>query len=240
MTREGKPNCCIYTDTAAVDYTIHLTGDFCQFHNLQVQNGDTGGSATGDNLSAVGIAGYGNYFKSVMMRGINSAAQIADAECSSLEFGDGSGESLFDDCIIGQNGYGGTRTSTSQGHLNWKNTDTAPSSEGGTFNRCKFLSRAATAGVPMVIQTKQNSIDKVWLFDNCVFSNYWVNWADQCNYVFHHLIGGGPATVQVLLKDCIARGYDAWVVAGEASGNWIHTNQPASNGAGGLTVEANA
>ena len=237
MTREGKPNTCLYSDTAGVDYVIHLTGDFCQFYNIQIQNGDTGGSADGDNLSAVGVAGYGNYFNHVLFRGINSAAQIADFACSSLEIMQGAGELLFDDCIVGQNGYGGTRTGVAkQGVMLWSATG-APVVEGMEFRGCKFLQRInSAADTPIVYQATQNAIDKLVLFNNCTFSSYWVNWGGTADQVFSQP-PGGPATSYVVLKDCVARGFDDWVGTGVAAGNWIHTNQPASSHDGGLTVE---
>jgi len=241
MTREGKPNCCVYTDTAAVDYTIHLTGDFCQFHNIQIQNGDTGGSADGDNLSAVGVAGYGNYFSHVLFRGINSAAQIADADCSSLEIMQGAGELMFEDCIIGQNGYGGTRTGVAgQGHLLWSATG-APAVEGMIYRRCTFLQRISNVACPMVAMVTSSGIDKLVLFDECTFSSYWVNWADKANTVFE--ARAGVSTSYVVLKDCVAAGWDYWEYAGAGAspgGAWVQTNQPASNYAGGIPVRCDS
>jgi len=117
LGRRGRPNVQLHTDTEAVDYTVHLTGDFCQFHNITISNGASGGSADDENLAAVGVAGYGNYFKTVAFRGINSAAQMAAAACSSLEIMAGSGELLFENCNIGSNGWGTARTNTTQGHL---------------------------------------------------------------------------------------------------------------------------
>lgn len=236
LGRSGRPNCMIHTDTAGVDYTIHHTGDFCQFHNIGVSNGNTGGSATAANLSAMKLDGYGNYFKRTSFRGMMSAAQAGEEHCSSLEIGQ-SGECEFDECQIGWNSFGITRTITTQGQLLFSWDGVPPSASNMVFRNTVLHSRAETVGVPMVYFGNAVGTDRFLLFDNCHFENFWINWAGICDSVFEHA-QTAQQTTNLDLRNCTARGYGYWIPAGRnfgaAGGSWIEANMPITGVGGGL------
>jgi len=233
----ARANCMIYTDTNGVDYTIHLSGDCCQFHNIQLVNGTSGGSAGATNYGALGIAGYGNYFKHVLARGISTAAQIATGACCSVEIMEGSGELLFEDSIIGQNNYGGARTVEMQGHLKVSCAGDPPSPSNVIFDRTLFLSRSETATTHMVMWYNILGSDRLWLFRECVFDNMSANHGVAINGVFGHVAPGVQSTNLRLVR-CSASGYARWVHTGEntdgVAGSWIMADMPITGAGGGL------
>jgi len=230
-----RPNCMIYCDIAGVDYTVHLTGNGCQFINIVIQNGTRdSGSATAGNLSAMKMAGNNNYFKNVGFKALQIAAQTGEVLCSSLEMAPYGGQTLFEDCVIGQNEFVVSRDQVTQGQMLIK-TATPNSPTNIEFKRCRFLSRAETAGVPMVY-SETYSADRMWLYDDCHFDNYWVNWAGICTEVFKH-VAGGIQTANVTLRNCTARGYERWTATNitNTGGALIEANMPATAQGGGLT-----
>ena len=235
--RYGRPNTMIFCDTAAVDYTIHLTGDFCQFHSCMIGNGHSTGSATADNLSALGLAGYGNYFKRMGFQGVGSATQAAAATCSSVEIMAGAGELTFEDCLIGGNTYVTTRSSTTSGQLLL--TSTLAGVANGIFKNVLFLSRSAVAATSMVHRSTQAAYDRTWVFDRCHFDNFNPNWAANLTNVFSAR-DQSPQTSNITLKDCTAFGYTYWMNSNTGAGAdlQIRTNSPAAAALGGICLDA--
>lgn len=235
--RYGRPNVLLFCDTAAVDYTVHLTGDFCQFHNFMVGNGHSTGSATADNLSALGIAGYGNYFSRMGFQGVGSATQAAAAACSSVEIMAGAGELTFENCLIGGNTYVTTRSSTTSGQLLL--TSTVAGVANGIFKDCLFLSRSAVAATAMVHRKSQAAYDRAWVFDRCHFDNFNPNWAADLTNVFDGE-DQSPQTSNITLKDCTAFGYTYWMNTNTGAGadKQIRTNSPAVAALGGICLDA--
>jgi len=235
--RYGRPNCMIMQDTAAVDYTVHLTGDFCQFHGFMLGNGHSTGSATADNLSALGLAGYGNYFNRMGFQGVGSATQAADADCSSVEIMAGAGELMFEDCLIGDNTYVTTRSSTTSGQLLL--TSTVAGVANGIFKNVLFLSRSAVAATAMVHRKTQAAYDRTWIFDRCHFDNFNPSWAANLTNVFD-AEDHSPQTSNITLKDCTAFGYSYWMNTNTGGGAdlQIRGNGPAVAALGGICLDA--
>lgn len=253
LGRMNRPNTMIYTNTEGVDYTVHMTGDFCQFHNVMIGNG-TGTSAeagagtnlTAANLSAMLLGGYGNYFKRVAFRGLGSALQGASALCSSLEIGDKGSESEFDECIIGVNAYGVTRTAHNQGQLLLSaNPATPPSPSNNFFKKCLFLSRSETADVVMVQFQNALASDRILQFEKCHFDNFSADFAVAMTQVFGK-VTQAHQTTNVNLIDCTHRGYTYWSDPADTTnvdgvaGSMFQSNMPAPGTNGGKMLEASS
>ena len=231
LQRAAHANCMLYTDTAGVDFTIHLTGDFCQFHNIMLGNGKSGGSANATNYAPLKVAGYGNYFKRVGCQGLGTTAQSGAYLCSALEISDGAAELMFEDCMIGGNTYLVARTITGWGESGQgvlRLSTTGAGAANVEFKDTTFISRSGTAACVMVHTTNQNATDRMWNFKRCHFDNFCDNWTTMCTDVF----GSGSVshqTTNVNLIDCTARGYSYWAYSNaQATVKWIYANGPAS------------
>jgi len=223
------PGVTIYNASLNQAETIDITGDRCQFQNVFIGNG----GADADNLTAVNVDGWGCYFKNVKFMGIISDLQVATAGCSSLSIDTLGHFPLFEDCIIGQNNWN-VRTETASGHLNFRATSD-PDPQNGTFRRCKFLSRSDTAAVAMVyIQNAQDGMDRTWLFEDCVFTNFSSGLTTTMTQVFEDNLSGAH---QIVLKDCVAQGYARWQTADQGA-NWFGTNQANAGTGGGIVLNA--
>jgi len=235
--RYGRPNCMVFTDTATVDYTIHLTGDFCQFSGFMIGNGHSAGAATAENLSAIGVAGYGNSFHTMGFQGVGSATQAASNNCSSVEIMAGAGELNFENCLIGGNTYLTTRSGTASGHLRFTSTEAGLAN--GLFRNCLFLSRSAVDAVPMVFLYSQAGLDRAWQFDRCHFDNYTPSWTGLPLENVFGLTTQSPQTVNVTLKDCTANGYQYWSNTNVGAGGalYLKGNMPAVAVLGGVCVD---
>lgn len=219
MGRNLRPNVMLYANTAAMGYNLNLTGNNCQFRNIAIQSGtSTTDTADATSYGPMKVNGYGNYFSKVQLRGINTAKQLAAVACSSLEISDNGDFPLFEDCIIGQNTFGGTRTTASQGHIKFTGTAT-PSPQNGTFKRCLMLNRT-DSDCPMVVNSAYGGMDRLWLFEDCYFENWSTNWAATAPYVFENSVMIQASEVR--LVNCTASGYDQWETTVHG-GKWVMT-----------------
>ncbi len=214
----------IYTSTTQVVETIDITADRCIFQNLLIGNG--GNHAT--NVGAVNVDGWGNYFKNIKFIGIIADNQVTAVGAGSLLIDRLGHFPIFEDCVIGQNGWN-NRTQANQGHLRFVGT-TAPAPQNGMFRRCKFLSRSDTATVAMVAIPANTSLDRLWTFDRCVFSNFGLNNANNLNQAFYD---ASSDAWNIVLMDCAATGIDEWQDA-DRGANWIGSTMPIPGLGGGL------
>lgn len=230
---QGGPN--IYTSTALVAHTIDITGNRCHFQNLKLANA----GANAANLGAALVEGYGNVFRNVNFMGIMDAAQIASANPYSLGIAPGGYFPLFEDCIIGQCTWG-PRTQAASGHLKFKVTGAGVyPADGGIFRRCRFLSWAETVTIPMVYVPIQGAIaplDRMWLFDDCIFYNFYQSSATKMNQVFDD---NCTTTHHIILKKSSAIGYDEWQDA-DYAGKYIQADMPIVGLGGGLMTPPTA
>jgi len=215
------------TDCANI---VNITGERNSFQNVIFENYGNNAAC----LAAVLLNGYGNSFYKCAIQGIMTAGQIAEAACCSLDIAAGGHYPYLEDCIIGQCQWG-TRTSTTQGHLRFSGAGSSGPSN-GEFRNCKLLSHAETVGVPMVVTVAKYAWDRYWTFDNCIFYNFWTNWADKCNRVFYlHVM---PGTSSMILQNCTAVGYDEWQTSDH--GEVFATAMPIVGVGGGLARQPTA
>ena len=205
----SEKNVVIYTDTAAVDYTIHLTGDHCIFKNIGINNA----GANEGNFSPLYVNGYGNYFENVGLIGNMTAQQLADDDCASLHIGTNAHNCKWINCDIGEDCWG-ARSAAYSGQVSFIGSNP----NGGLFQDCYFRSSSVTATVAMITVYKgaagTTHIGRGWVWKNCVFHNWGGSNAGSpttLNQVFElDATSGHGTTYPILLHNCSAIGFDEW------------------------------
>jgi hypothetical protein len=199
----SEPNSVIYTSTANVANTIDLTGEYCQFRNLIIEN--SGNNA--NNVAAVRINKYGAYFKKVAFHGTMVANQCANVNCCSLAIGAAGMYPHLEDCIIGQDVWG-ERATANSGVLRFNGTGGRPN--GGVFKDCQILSVGTTAACAMVAIPASTSSGRGWLFANCAFQHFDSGAANETLAQAFFAEASGIQKHSVLLHQCSAFGIDEW------------------------------
>lgn len=216
----------IYTTTATVVNTVHITGTRCLFQNLKINNAGAAAAC----LNAVFLCGAGAVFKNVAICGAQAATQCDTALATSLCIGRGGYFPKFEDCVIGTNTQT-TRTGATNSHLHFTSLGGGLyCPDNGTFKRCKFLSISVDATTPMVYMLT-HSIDRIWLFEDCTFYNFYVATGALLNQVFND--ADTYYTHQVVLKRCTAIGYTEWQTA-DIGFKSIQTDMSVTGLGGGL------
>ena len=201
----SEKNVVIYTDTATVDYTIHLTGHHSIFKNVGLSNA----GANAGNYGPLYVNGYGNYFENVGLIGNLTSQQLADDDCASLHIGTDAHNCKWINCDIGEDCWG-NRSGAYSGQVSFIGSNP----NGGLFRKCFFRSASQTVTCAMLTTYKATAgtthIGRAWLFDDCVFTNFdsQSTVGTNCNEVFH--IKAAGASWPVLLRNCAAYGYDRW------------------------------
>jgi hypothetical protein len=227
----GQGGCNIYTTTASdINDLWDISAKRSTFANLKLTNA---GNDTG-NLGAVKLYGEGDVFKRVSFMGIMAANQLTEAHAYSLCIDRGGYFPLFEDCIIGQNTWG--PRSGACGHLWFTNAKSGYPVDNGTFRRCKFTQYCETTTSPLVL-IDLNSIDRIWLFDDTTFYNYYSAASTQLDQVFDD--NDTYYTHTIVLKDCVAHGFHEWSDHDIGFVN-IAGAMPDSNAGGGLTTALSA
>jgi hypothetical protein len=146
--------------TAFADF-VNVTASGCAFMNFSTFDGFT----TGTTAQRCWIdEGSRNYYGNVQFGGMGDAASAADAGSRSLVIGlAGSGENLFEHCVIGLD-------TVSRGAAN-----ASIEFKGGTprniFRKC-VLPFYASASSPLgIIASGAASMDRFQLFEDCTFLN---------------------------------------------------------------------
>lgn len=199
----SEPNAVIYTATANVANTIDVTGAFCQFQNLIVENY----ANEANNFAAVHVNKYGAYFKKVAFHGDMETNQCANATCCSLAIGAAGMYPHFEDCIIGQDVWG-ARNAANKGVVNFIGTGGRPN--GGVFRRCQILSVGTLATCAMVRIPAQTSSGRGWLFDDCTFQHFDSAAANETLAQAFFAAAAGTQKHSFLLHHCSAFGIDEW------------------------------
>lgn len=219
-------NTVLYTSTAAVDFTIDLTGDHCQFVNIGINN--AGNDAT--NYAAMRVNGYGNLFNNVTFIGNMGASQLSAVACASLYIHTYAHNCRWYNCAIGEDCWG-NRSGANSGQLRFSSTSQP---NGGIFKDCYFRSASLTATVAMVAIPANGAVGRGWKFENCTFHNTNTTAsATNCNEVFYINDNTGTSPI-TLLKDCSAIGYDCWQ---DNDYDRIRSNMSQWYSGGGLTSE---
>jgi hypothetical protein len=217
--------CNIYTTTAAVASTLDISAKRSFFKNLKITNA----GAANSNLQAVLLYGEGCVFDNVLMNGSCAATQCDTALAGSLKIDRGGYFPRFYNCVIGSN-TGETRTGATNAHLQFSAAKAGYPVDNGVFKNCKFLSISVSATCPMV-HAATNTTDRIWLFDECTFYNFYVATNGKLNQVIND--ADTYYTHQFVLKRCTAVGYTEWQTADIGFGS-VQSDMPITGTAGGL------
>lgn len=217
----SEKNTVIYTDTAAVDYTIDLTGDHCIFKNIGINN--VGDSAT--NYAAMRLNGYGNLFENVTFIGAVASDQLSAAACGSLAISSDGHNSYFINCTIGEDCWG-ARTGTRSGQLIFSGSQP----NGLRFIDCYFRSQSSTQAVAMVRITPIG-VGRDCIFDGCHFNNYGAANLNQC---FASSVNDTTHSwTQIILKNCHSHGIDKWT---DNTTDLVYGTMPVADDGGGQSI----
>jgi len=224
----SEANCAIYTSTAAVNYTVNLTGANCMFRNLVFEN--LGAATT--NLASFYINKYGAFFKYCAFHGAMVSAQVASANCGSLSIGAAGMYPHVEDCIIGQDVWSAMATANAA-HLLFMSTGGRPN--GGLFKRCQFVSTSITATTSLVRINTTTATGRGWLFRDCTFQNF-NDTQTNLNQVFS-IVAGAVQKGAVLLHNCSAYGFDEWQ---DNDTDVVNSTMGVATAGGGLHIEPTA
>ena len=221
IASRSQPGCTIYCDTAAVPYTMQVTGHNNQFYNMSFVNS----GANAANLGAVCIGkittntAHQNYFSRCTFHGCMDTAQNT-IYSSSLEIGSGASNYMIEECIIGQNTMGGAKEVSYQGHLLYSGETNSGASHGfgpqnGVIKNTLFLSRTASQVlVPAVrigggdgLVVGDEAMDRTHWFIGCHFDS----WAGAGETAQTAVFDDACSSYHcVRLVDCSAHRYAAW------------------------------
>ena len=225
----SEKNAVIYTDTAAVDWTIHLTGDHCIFLNIGINNA----GANAGNYGPLYVNGYGNYFENCTFIGNMTSQQLADDDCASLHIGTSAHNCKWINCVIGEDCWG-RRSAAYSGQISFIGSQP----NGGLFRNCIIRSESITATCAAVTCYKgaagSTHIGRTWIWDNCIFTNFDSQTGPGTNlnevFCLHDAAGAWPQ----LMHNCSAYGYDRWT--DESTNYNIKGTMPIADDGGGLCI----
>lgn len=145
------------SSTTAFANFFTISADNCVFENIQWFH-DFATDTT--NQIAVTLSGERNYFKNCHIAGI---AKGDDAGGRSLKIS-GSGENLFDDCVIGIDTVDRSAANAS--------IEFSGGTARNVFKNCIIPSRVTAATPLAVITSAAAAADRFQLFDRCLFINH--------------------------------------------------------------------
>ena len=230
-SENDRGNTLIHTVTTEVAEVINVTGKNCQFHNIHVHNEGSHAS----NVAALKLNGYGFQTKNCTYRGATGTDALTAVEAGSVYLHTDADYCLFENCNLGHNTYSaGVKSGVASGHLVFSVGTAVAGPQNGKFKGCHFQlrSQTVTAGLVRLAGTPPaggNMADRDWLFEDCLFTNIWVSWQDQCNAVF---VGVPSSTCNIILRRCTAVGFDEWQDLDLS--NMIVADMPVVDSGGGL------
>lgn len=160
-----------------------FSGSGCLVENIQFFNGSDADVDSG----AVVVSGSRNHFRNCFFAGMGHTTPAARAGSFSLKV---SGqENLFENCVIGLDTI--LRAAAAQPEL-WLASGAARNH----FKDCIFLSYSETT--TKVLVKCDNGIDRYQIFENCLYHNFSVNWANSLANAFY--MTGVAATHNIIFK----------------------------------------
>lgn len=202
-------------------FTVSANG--CVFQNIQWFHGFN----TGTTLAiAVTVTGSRNYFKNCHIAGMGDAASAQNTGSRSLKIGSGgSGENVFEDCVIGIDTI--TRTVANA------SLELAGATPRNTFRRCYFPFMTSNAGVLGILGTGAGCIDRTNFFEDCMFVNAIKSTSTQMT-VLASLTSASPGGL-LYFKGCAMIGATKFGDTNALANSYLDMAAP-SAAAGGLGV----
>lgn len=147
--------------TTAFANFFTVSGNGCLFQNIQWFHGFNTGTTAEICMT---ITGSRNVFLRCHIAGMGDAASAADAGSRSLKIGSaGSGENVFEDCVIGLDTV--TRSAANA------SLELAGATPRNVFRRCEFPFMTSSATVLGILGTGADCLDRFNLFEQCTFMN---------------------------------------------------------------------
>jgi hypothetical protein len=145
--------------TTAFSPFFTISGSGCVFENIQWFHGFNTGTATEINLT---VTGGRNLFRNCHIAGIGDTTAAAGTGSRSLIVS-GTGENVFEDCVIGIDTV--TRSVANA------SLELASGTPRNVFRRCIFPFMTSNAGVLGILGTGNGCIDRTTHFQACEFIN---------------------------------------------------------------------
>ena len=217
--------------TATAAYAMLMTGSYNQVHGIHFNN-------YGENAACVSSfkeQGRNNFYRGCLFGGMTRTqqAQTALACCmwidtSVVAAGHGM---LIEDCFIGHAG-GATRTSNNT-LLLFGATGAVSAGCDVTLKNTIFNTRSKVAGCSAIKFAASNTVDRMFLIDDCVFHNFYD--ANDITSTLTEVINDDCGTThKILVKNSHQTGWAAW----EGSRSTVYLTQAAAAGGSGIaTVE---
>jgi len=222
MGDHSEPGVSIYTTGTGVVNTIHVTGPYSQFININIVNNGANAAC----LAAVYLDTYGTTWRSCGIMGNMNSTQNAVVAAASLYLHTNAHYPFFDDCQIGSDVWG-LRAAALSGQVYFSGSQP----NGGKFRDCSFRSISDTATCAMVTTKGSGTpVGRGWIFDRCHFGNFSSVGPTAMNNVFYGY--GAGAWWPIVLKNCSSQGYDEWT---DQDNNYLLADMPAVDTGGGIT-----
>lgn len=147
--------------TTAFTPFFAISGNGCIFQNIQWYHGFDTGDA---NQICLNVTGERNYFGNCHIGGMADTASATSAGSRSLKIGSaGSGENVFEDCVIGVDTV--TRAAANA------SLELAGGTPRNVFRNCLFPIMTSDADALAIIGTGASCIDRENYFIDCIFAN---------------------------------------------------------------------
>lgn len=208
--------------TAFANFFV-LSGNGCVIENTQFYAGF--GTGTTSAIAAT-VTGSSNYLRNCQFAGMADTASAQSAGSRDLKIGSaGSGENVFDDCVIGLDTV--TRNTTNA------NLEFAGATPRNVFRRCIFPMMTSSAGSLFILGTGNGCVDRVNFFEDCTFANAIGSTSTTATAVASFSTGSPGGVLS--FKGCMAIGATKWGDTNALANSYI--DMPAvSAAAGGLGV----
>lgn len=211
------------TTTAFANFfTMSASG--CIFQNVEIFDGfNTGTTAQ----IAFTLTGSRNYFSRCQIAGMGDTTSATDAGSRSIKIGSaGSGENYFNECVFGLDTVQRTGANAT--------VEFAGATVRNVFRRCTFVADGGAGGAPLhILGTGASCVDRVQIFDDCMFTNAIKSGATTMTTVgsFTSASPGGL----IAIHNCYTVGATKWGDTNFLANSFI--DMPAvSQAAGGLAL----
>ena len=216
----GRARVASASTATALAVLITVSGNNNAFYNIHVGNYGSDAAA----LGCVKVTGARNYFENCHLLGGGHATPAAETGMYSLWLA-AAAENTFVGCTFGADTI--TRAAA--------NGELVLSSQciRNRFYGCEIISNSVTAGKGAINLSGASAINTHHIFENCAFTNYAPNSAATALTTV--IIGTGPASGHILLRNCWQSGWAAW----DATTDRVYVaGGTTENAAGGLAVAA--
>jgi hypothetical protein len=211
------------TATAFANFFV-VSSNGCTFQNIQFYQG----FATGTTAQiCMNVTGQRNYFKNCQLAGMNDTASATDTGSRNLKIGAaGSGENVFEDCVVGDDTTPRTVANAS--------VEFAGGTPRNVFRRCYFPFYNTANGVLGILGTGAACVDRENIFDSCLFVNSIKSGSGTAATALLSFTNSAPGGL-IVFKGCMSIGFTKFGDTNGLANSYIDMSA-VSGSAGGLAV----